>query len=170
MGFIQSNHSVILYNNTMISFNMMEASRRNGVKRFFYSSSACVYPEYRQVRCRVLFCCGLLRQVLIVVTLQTETHVAALKESDAWPAQPQDAYGMEKLITEELCMHYQKDFGIEVRIARFHNIYGPFGASDAETALVISLEMRFRHVEGWSREGTGAESVFVGFFVFCSSV
>jgi len=105
MGFIQSNHSVILYNNVMISFNMMEAARRNKVKRFFYSSSACVYPEYKQ----------------------TETAVAALKESDAWPAQPQDAYGLEKLATEELCMHYEKDFGIQVRVARFHNIYGPEG-------------------------------------------
>jgi len=105
MGFIQSNHSVILYNNTMISFNMVEAARRNGVKRFFYSSSACIYPEYKQV----------------------DTADPKLKESDAWPAQPQDAYGLEKLVTEELCKHYGKDFGIEFRIGRFHNIYGPQG-------------------------------------------
>merc|ERR1711871_728029 len=84
----------------------MEAARRSGAcKRFFYSSSACVYPEF----------------------LQTETDVVALKESTAWPAQPQDAYGLEKLSAEELCMHYGKDFGIEVRIARFHNVYGPQG-------------------------------------------
>ncbi|KAG9151798.1 hypothetical protein Leryth_002078 [Lithospermum erythrorhizon] len=81
MGFIQSNHSVIMYNNTMISFNMIEASRINEVKRSL----------------------------------------------DAWPAEPQDAYGLEKLATEELCKHYNKDFGIECRIGRFHNIYGPFG-------------------------------------------
>jgi len=105
MGFIQSNHSVILYNNTLISFHMLEASRINGVKRFFYSSSACIYPENKQL----------------------ESDNPGLKESDAWPALPQDAYGLEKLVTEELCMHYQKDFGIEVRIARFHNIYGPQG-------------------------------------------
>jgi GDP-D-mannose 3',5'-epimerase len=105
MGFIQSNHSLILYNNTMISFNLVEAARKCGVKRFFYSSSACIYPEYKQM----------------------ETQIAALKESDAWPAQPQDAYGLEKLVTEELCKHYGKDFGIEFRIARFHNIYGPQG-------------------------------------------
>lgn len=105
MGFIQSNHSVILYNNTMISFNMLEAARLNGVKRFFYASSACIYPEFRQL----------------------ETDNVNLKESDAWPAEPQDAYGLEKLVTEELCKHYYKDFGIETRIARFHNIYGPFG-------------------------------------------
>jgi GDP-D-mannose 3',5'-epimerase len=69
MGFIQSNHSVILYNNTMISFNMMEAARVNDVKRFFFASSACIYPEHKQV---------------------TEDCVA-LKEADAWPAAPQDA-------------------------------------------------------------------------------
>jgi len=105
MGFIQSNHGVILYNNTMMSFNMVEASRRNGVKRFFYSSSACIYPEYKQ----------------------TDEDNPGLKEADAWPASPQDAYGLEKLVTEELCKHYGLDYGIEFRIARFHNIYGPQG-------------------------------------------
>ncbi|TXG72149.1 hypothetical protein EZV62_000728 [Acer yangbiense] len=90
MGFIQSNHSVIMYNNTMISFNMLEAARIKGVKRFFYASSACIYPEFKQL----------------------DTNVS-LKESDAWPAEPQDAYGLEKLATEELCKHYTKDFGIE---------------------------------------------------------
>jgi len=105
MGFIQSNHAVILYNNTMISFNVMEAARINGAKRFFYSSSACIYPEFKQL----------------------DPSNPGLKEADAWPANPQDAYGLEKLVSEELCMHYQKDFGIQVRIARFHNIYGPQG-------------------------------------------
>jgi len=105
MGFIQSNHSVILYNNTMISFNVLEAARRNHVKRFFYASSACIYPENKQV----------------------DPNNPGLRESDAWPAEPQDAYGLEKLCTEELCKHYQADFGIQVRIARFHNIYGPNG-------------------------------------------
>ncbi|GMH35457.1 hypothetical protein BSKO_03325 [Bryopsis sp. KO-2023] len=107
MGFIQSNHSVIMYNNTMISFNMMEAARQTDVKRFFYASSACIYPEFRQ--------------------LETEVEGGGLKEKDAWPAQPQDAYGLEKLASEELCMHYNNDFGIQCRIARFHNIYGPHG-------------------------------------------
>jgi GDP-D-mannose 3',5'-epimerase len=107
MGFIQSNHSVIMYNNTMISFNMMEAARQAGVQRFFYASSACIYPEGKQ--------------------METEVEGGGLKEEDAWPAQPQDAYGLEKLASEELCIHYNKDFGIECRIARFHNIYGPYG-------------------------------------------
>jgi len=106
MGFIQSNHSVIFYNNVMISFNMMEACRVEGVTRVFYASSACIYPEGAQ--------------------LTTELS-AGLKEADAWPAQPQDAYGLEKLASEEVYKHYQSDFGIQTRIARFHNIYGPFG-------------------------------------------
>jgi len=106
MGFIQSNHSVILYNNIMISFNMVEASRRNKVKRFFYASSACVYPEYRQL----------------------QTDIPGLKEADAWPAQPQDAYGLEKLVTEEMCKYYGMEFPVmQFRVARFHNIYGPQG-------------------------------------------
>lgn len=106
MGFIQSNHGTILFNNTLISFNIVEAARRCGVERFFYSSSACIYPEYRQL----------------------DPNNPGLKESDAWPAQPQDAYGLEKLATEELRKYYGKDFpNMQFRIARFHNIYGPQG-------------------------------------------
>jgi len=106
MGFIQSNHSVIFYNNVMISFNVMEAGRVKKLTRFFYASSACIYPEGKQ----------------LVTDLS-----AGLKEADAWPAQPQDAYGLEKLASEEVYKHYQSDFGIQTRIGRFHNIYGPFG-------------------------------------------
>lgn len=105
MGFISSNHSQILHNNLLINTHTMEAARINGVQRYFFSSSACVYPEY----------------------LQEETDVTPLKEEDAYPAQPQDAYGWEKLIVERLCTHYRQDHGIEMRIARFHNIYGPQG-------------------------------------------
>ena len=105
MGFIQSNHSVLFYNNTMISFNMMEACRRNGGKKLFYASSACVYNESKQ----------------------EDPENPGLKEGDAWPAAPQDAYGLEKLASEELCKHYGQDFDIKVRIARFHNVYGPHG-------------------------------------------
>jgi len=106
MGFIQSNHSLILYNNIMISFNMVEAARRNNVKKFFYSSSACIYPEHKQL----------------------DPENPGLKESDAWPAYPQDAYGLEKLVSEELCKYYGMDFPrMEFRVARFHNIYGPHG-------------------------------------------
>lgn len=191
MGFIQSNHSVILYNNLMISLNLLEAARKhqdrlyceqqlknkttnatatatatavqtqtppasddistlsstqlasptsspsssasmtptssgasssssssssslastprvNGtVQRFFYASSACVYPERLQ--------------------LDEQSAATGLVESSAWPAQPQDAYGLEKLVTEEMCLHYARDFGLVTRVARFHNIYGPMG-------------------------------------------
>ncbi|CAF1422333.1 unnamed protein product [Adineta ricciae] len=105
MGFIESNHSVILWNNTMISFNMLEAARRNGCKRFFYSSTACIYPE----------------------CIQMTEDAKSLREDDAWLGKPQGAYGLEKLVSEEIAMHYGHDFSLEIRIARFHNIYGPQG-------------------------------------------
>jgi len=108
MGFISSNHARILYNNSTINFHTLEAARINGVKRYLYASSACIYPEYRQ----------------------TEIEVTPLKEEHAYPAQPQDAYGWEKLITERLCTHYREDYGIETRIVRFHNIFGPLGTWD----------------------------------------
>jgi GDP-D-mannose 3',5'-epimerase len=105
MGFISSHHSEILRNNALININTLDAARLNGVVRYLYTSSACVYPEYRQ----------------------QSADVTPLKEEDAYPAQPQDAYGWEKLITERLCLHYKNDYGIETRIVRFHNIFGPLG-------------------------------------------
>jgi nucleoside-diphosphate-sugar epimerase len=108
MGFISAHHAQILYNNAAINFQTLEAARTNSVRRYLYTSSACVYPEYRQ----------------------TDADVTPLKESDAYPAQPQDAYGWEKLITERLCAHYREDYGIETRIVRFHNIFGPLGTWD----------------------------------------
>lgn len=105
MGFISKNHAQILHNNILISTHTLEAARANGVERLFFSSSACIYPEYRQ----------------------TEAAVAPLKEEDAYPAQPQDAYGWEKLVTERLCGHYREETDLETRVARFHNIYGPEG-------------------------------------------
>lgn len=105
MGFISSNHSRILHNNLLMNVHTLEAARVSGVKRYLFTSSACVYPEY----------------------LQKDADVTPLKEEDTYPAQPQDAYGWEKLITERLCMHYREDFAIETRIVRFHNIFGPLG-------------------------------------------
>jgi GDP-D-mannose 3',5'-epimerase len=105
MGFISSHHAEILHNNLLISTHTLDAARKNGVKRYLYTSSACVYPEYRQ----------------------TTTDVTPLREEDAYPAEPQDAYGWEKLITERLCMHYREQYGIETRTVRFHNIFGPLG-------------------------------------------
>ncbi len=105
MGFITTHNAQILHNNTLISTHMIEASRINRVKRYLYTSSACIYPLYKQL----------------------DADVTALKESDAYPAQPEDAYGWEKLITEHLCHHYHSDFGLETRTVRLHNIYGPYG-------------------------------------------
>jgi GDP-D-mannose 3',5'-epimerase len=105
MGFISAHHAQILHNNSLISIHTLDAARENGISRYLYTSSACIYPEY----------------------LQTDADVTPLKESDAYPAQPQDAYGWEKLITERFCTHYREDHGIETRIVRFHNIYGPLG-------------------------------------------
>ncbi len=107
MGFIQSNHSRIGYNNTMISLNVLEAARYKGVSRYFYSSSACVYPLNSQ---------------------NDAGNTIGLKEDTAWPAYPQDIYGLEKLYGEEIAMKYSEEFPqFKVRIARFHGIYGEFG-------------------------------------------
>jgi GDP-D-mannose 3',5'-epimerase len=108
MGYISFNNAIILRNNALINFHTLEAARTNGARRYFYTSSACVYPEYRQMN----------------------VNLAPLKEEDAYPAQPQDAYGWEKLITEHLCLEYRRDFGLETRIVRFHNIFGPEGTWD----------------------------------------
>lgn len=105
MGFICSNESVLSFNNTAISMNMLEAARRGGATHFFYASSACVYNEAKQ----------------------EDPANPGLVESDAWPARPQDMYGLEKLYSEEMALAYGRDFPLNVRIARFHNIYGPRG-------------------------------------------
>lgn len=108
MGFISAHHAQILYNNSLINLHTLEAARENGAKRYLYTSSACVYPEH----------------------LQEDANVVPLKESDVYPAYPQDAYGWEKLISERLCMHYREDYGIETRTVRFHNIFGEEGTWD----------------------------------------
>jgi GDP-D-mannose 3', 5'-epimerase len=108
MGFISQNHATILHNNALINLNTIEAARIHGVSRYLYSSSACVYPDH----------------------LQDHADVAPLREEDAYPANPQDAYGWEKLISERLCLYYGDEHGMETRIVRFHNIYGPYGTYD----------------------------------------
>jgi len=105
MGFICSNESVLAFNNTAISMNMLEAARRGGATNFFYASSACVYNEAKQ----------------------EDPANPGLIEGDAWPARPQDMYGLEKLYSEEMALAYGRDFPIKIRVARFHNIYGPRG-------------------------------------------
>jgi len=105
IGYITANHADIARNNTLINAHMLEASRQNGVERFLFSSSACVYAGYKQ----------------------KDANVEPLKEEDAYPADPEPGYGWEKLYAEELCRYYRKDHKLETRIVRFHNVYGSLG-------------------------------------------
>ncbi len=107
MGFIEKNKAACMLS-VLISTHMLMAARDIGVKRFFYSSSACVYNAEKQ----------------------KDAHVTALKEEDAYPALAEDGYGWEKLFTERMCRHYREDYGLETRVARFHNVYGPHGTWD----------------------------------------
>jgi len=108
IGYINFHHGDAARNNVLASTHMLEASRLNGVTRFFFSSSACVYPQAKQ----------------------DVPELTALKEEDAMPADPDEGYGWEKLFTEKLCHYYFKDFGLETRVARFHNVYGTLGTYD----------------------------------------
>lgn len=108
IGFIETNKAVIVRDNTLINLQSIEAARLNGVKRYLYTSSACIYPGYKQ----------------------KETDVTPLKEEDAYPADAEDGYGWEKLYMERVCRHYTEDFGLETRVVRFHNIFGPLGTYD----------------------------------------
>jgi len=108
IGYITGNHADISRNNTLINVHMLEAARTNGASRYFYSSSACIYPAYKQ----------------------KSAEVTPLKEEDAIPAEPEEGYGWEKLYAEKLCEYFRQDFGLETRIARFHNVYGPLGTYD----------------------------------------
>lgn len=108
IGFTAHNKAVISRDNTLINLHTIEAARVNGVKRFLFTSCACVYPAYRQ----------------------KDASVVPLKEEDAYPADPEDGYGWEKLYMERICRHYREDFGLETRIARVHDIFGPLGTYD----------------------------------------
>ena len=104
IGFIEGNRARCMLS-SLISTNVLVAARDAGVERFFYSSSACVYPVERQ----------------------TSEDVTPLREEDAYPAMPEDGYGWEKLFAERLCRHFAEDFGLRTRVARYHNVYGPHG-------------------------------------------
>lgn len=108
VGFIEIIKAEIMHDNVLINANMANECKKNGVKRIFYSSSACIYP----------------------ISKQTKTDLVALKESDAYPANPDNEYGWEKIFGERLFTNYYHDHGLEVRIARYHNIYGPEGTYD----------------------------------------
>ncbi|NNC78888.1 MAG: NAD-dependent epimerase/dehydratase family protein [Acidimicrobiales bacterium] len=104
MGFIENNKALCMLS-VLINTHLLESARANGVSRYFYSSSACVYAADKQ----------------------TDPNVTALAEADAYPAMPEDGYGWEKLFSERMCRHFTEDFGLETRVARFHNVYGPEG-------------------------------------------
>src|SRR2546423_11681188 len=108
IGFIETNKAVIVRDNTFMNLQSIEAARENGVKKYLYTSSACIYPGY----------------------LQKEADVTPLKEEDAYPADAEDGYGWEKLYMERVCRHYTEDFGLSTRVVRFHNIFGPLGTYD----------------------------------------
>jgi GDP-D-mannose 3',5'-epimerase len=107
MGFIENNKALCMLS-VLISTHVLEASRHAGVQRLFYSSSACVYAAGKQ----------------------ESPEVEALREADAYPAMPEDGYGWEKLFSERMARHFYEDFGIETRVARYHNVYGPLGTYD----------------------------------------
>ncbi len=104
MGFIENNKAACMLS-VMINTHLLETSLAANVQRFFYASSACVYAAEHQ----------------------TDPNVTALREQDAYPAQPEDGYGWEKLFSERMCRHFREDFGLETRVARYHNVYGPIG-------------------------------------------
>lgn len=104
MGFIENNKALCMLS-VLINTNMLSESRRAKIQRYFFSSSACVYNAAKQM----------------------DPDVTALKESDAYPAEAEDGYGWEKLFSERMCRHFQEDFGLHTRVARFHNVYGPHG-------------------------------------------
>jgi GDP-D-mannose 3',5'-epimerase len=105
IGFITEVGAEVMHDNTLINTFMLEAARQNKIKRYLYTSSACVYPTYRQ----------------------TDPNIRGLREEDAYPADPDNFYGWEKLYTEKMCEAYQRDYKMNVRILRYHNIYGPEG-------------------------------------------
>ena len=134
IGYITANHADISRNNILINAHMLEASRINGVQRFLFSSSACVYPQYKQ----------------------RDPKVTPLKESDAIPADPEPGYGWEKLFAEELCRYYKKDHKLETRIVRFHNVYGPLGTYEggkekapAAISRKVALAQSGGEIEVW---------------------
>ena len=107
MGFIENNKALCMLS-VLINTNLIDIAKNQNVYKYFYASSACVYNQ----------------------SMQLDPHNLGLKESDAYPADPEDGYGWEKLFSERMCNHYFEDFGLQVRVGRFHNVYGPHGTFD----------------------------------------
>jgi nucleoside-diphosphate-sugar epimerase len=143
MGFIENNKALCMLS-VLINTHLIMASRDLGIKRFFYSSSACVYNADKQ----------------------KSADIVPLREEDAYPAMPEDGYGWEKLFSERMCRHFREDFGLETRVARFHNVYGPYGTYDggrekAPAAIcrkIIEAKVSGKHeIEVWG-DGTRTRS------------
>lgn len=141
MGFIEANRALCMLS-VLINTHLLMAAREFGVRRFFFSSSACVYAADKQL----------------------SEDIVPLKEADAYPAMPEDGYGWEKLFSERMCRHFLEDFGVETRVARYHNVYGPHGtwtggrekAPAAICRKVIEAKLSGRHeIEIW---GTGLQT------------
>jgi len=108
IGYITASHAEIAINNVLINAHVLAAAKAQGVARFLFSSSACIYPQH----------------------LQKDADVVPLREEDAFPADPEEGYGLEKLFAEKLCQYATEDYGLETRVVRFHNVYGPLGSYD----------------------------------------
>ena len=135
MGFIENNKALCMLS-VLINTHLLMAGREAGIDRFFFASSACVYNADKQ----------------------RDPKVVPLKEEDAYPAMPEDGYGWEKLFSERMCRHFREDFGVTTRVARFHNVYGPYGTYDggrekAPAAIcrkIIEAKLAGRHeIEIW---------------------
>lgn len=146
IGFIETVHAEVVHDNLLISTHMLEAAKDEHAKRFFFSSSACIYPTYKQ----------------------KGTGNPGLAEKDAYPAECDNEYGWEKLITERQCHNYYTDYGLETRVARFHNIYGPLGTwqggrekSPAAICRKVALAKDADNIEVWGDGKQGRSYCFV---------
>ena len=134
IGFIETHKAEIVHDNILINIHMLEAARLNIVKKFLFTSSACIYPGYKQ----------------------NTPDVAPLKEEDAYPADAEDGYGWEKLYTERACRHYYEDYGLKTYSVRFHNIFGPLGTYDggrekspAAICRKVAMAQQVDEIEVW---------------------
>lgn len=147
MGFIEHNKALCMLS-VLINTQMLQAAQKCGVQRYFYSSSACVYNGDKQKNC----------------------EAPSLKEEDAYPALPEDGYGWEKLFSERMCRHFREDFGLHTRVARFHNVYGPWGtwyggrekAPAAICRKVVEAKVSGRHeIEIWGSGNQTRSFMFI---------
>ncbi|MDM8515629.1 NAD-dependent epimerase/dehydratase family protein [Desulfobacterales bacterium HSG16] len=134
IGFIENYKAEIVHDNTLINIHMLEAAKKNNVQKYLFTSSACIYPGYKQ----------------------NTPDVTPLKEEDAYPADPEDGYGWEKMYIERACRHYMEDYGLKTYAVRFHNIYGQLGTYDggrekspAAICRKIALAAKTDAIEVW---------------------